>query len=201
MRIPAVLCVALFVAASACKSEDSSEAAASASAAAKKAPAKKAKKAPAEKPKVDPEIEKLPEPEPVNPVPDIPDGRSKPPSVSEWQKAEPINTQEPNSQAENCEMKLVREWLKVYCHGDVTGYSETYGLGEKQKDSFISLRKGRSVDFVFRLRRGQTQKLKVERNDAREAVLYVSWPKDEVKPLHIALGRGNKPEKKEKKKK
>lgn len=136
-----------------------------------------------------------------SPVPDIPDGRSKPPTVAEWQKADALNTQEPNSQPEKCEMKVVREWLKVYCYGDVIGFSDMFGFGEKQRDYFASLRKNKSADFVLRLRPGKTQKLRIQYETAPEAVLFVSWPAQEPKPTHIALGRGNLPEKKKEKKK
>ena len=148
--------------------------------------------APAE---AEPDASAQAEPAPESPVPEIPEGRSKPPSVSEWQAARELNTQEPNSQAENCQMKVVREWLKVYCHGEIRGFSDMVEFGEKTRDYFLSLRKGKSVDFVVRLRRGKTMKIKVQRKDAREAVLYVSWPQDKARPVHIALGRGKPPEK------
>jgi hypothetical protein len=152
-------------------------------------------------PEVSAQVEPAPEAEAESPIPEIPSGRSKPPTVQEWQAAEELNTQEPHSQADNCQMKVVREWLKVYCHGDITGYSEQSGFGEKTRDYFISMRKGKSADFVVRLRKGKTLKVKVQRNDAREAVLYASWPHDKDTPQHIALGRGKMPEESSKTKK
>lgn len=157
------------------------------------APSAEPAQAPAE-PSVNPAASTAVPPEPESPIPDIPEGRSKPPTAHEWSEASELNTQEPNSQAENCQMKVVREWLKVYCHGDVTAFSDMTEFGEKSRDYFVSLRKGKSADFVVRLRQGKTMKLKIQRNDAREAVLYVSWPHDKPKPAHIALGRGKPPE-------
>lgn len=173
----------------------SSSASAKAAASAPAAPsAEPAKAEPAPAPSISPAASATTAPEPESPIPDIPEGRSKPPTVREWAEASELNTQEPNSQAENCQMKVVREWLKVYCHGDVTAFSDMTEFGEKSRDYFVSLRKGKSADFVVRLRPGKTQKLKIQRNDAREAVLYVSWPHDKPKPAHVALGRGKPPE-------
>ncbi len=197
MRPAIVLSVAFIAAFSSCRPESHTTGAA-ASASAKKAvpPAKSAGKAPdAAKKQEQPPAVAPAETKKESPIPDIPEGRSKPPSVTEWQEAKPLNTQEPNSQPEKCEMKVVREWLKVYCYGKVSSYSEMFGFGEKQRDYFASLRKGKSADFVLRLRKGKTQKLRIQYETEPEAVLYVSWPPDADKPVHIALGRGNKPEK------
>lgn len=200
-----IISLAFMTALVSCRPEtnkDESVATASAKAKGDKAPDKPAKpeKKAAPKPRVTPE-DRPAVAEKESPVPDIPEGRSRPPSVQEWQAADPINTQEPNSQPENCEMKVVREWLKIYCHGNVSEYSEMSGFGEEHKDYFAALRKGKSADFVVRLRQGKTLKLKVRYADEPEAVLFVSWPAKEPKPVHIALGRGNPPDKQQEKKK
>jgi hypothetical protein len=49
-----------------------------------------------------------------DPIPDIPSGRSNPPSVSEWSAAAEVNTQGANARPDDCFMKIVREWLKVH---------------------------------------------------------------------------------------
>jgi hypothetical protein len=127
-----------------------------------------------------------------NGIPDIPEGRSKPPTVAEWGAAREVNTQGANAHGRECTMKIVREWLKVNCQGDVTKVSDMDGFGKKGFDYFDSVKIGKSADFVLRLRKGSNPKLKIHRNDkSGNAALFVSWPSNEPKPKIVALGRAN----------
>jgi hypothetical protein len=123
-------------------------------------------------------------------IPEIPEGRSKPPSVAEWSSAAEVNTQEPNSRPNECFTKVVREWLKVHCDGNVLGIEAMENFGKQNADYFHSLRPGKAADFVVRLKRGKTQKLRICR-DPGNATLFVNWPAAEDRPVHIALGKGN----------
>lgn len=127
-----------------------------------------------------------------SPIPDIPDGRSKPPTVAEWKAATNINTQEVNSQPDKCFMRIVREWLKVNCEGDVQGFTGMENFGNEMADYFQSVKPGKVADFVVRLRKGKTLKLRIQRGKEGEAVLFVNWPVGEAKPTIVALGRGAK---------
>jgi|SoiMethySBSTD1v2_1073268.scaffolds.fasta_scaffold00828_32 hypothetical protein len=123
-------------------------------------------------------------------IPEIPEGRSKPPSVAEWSSAAEVNTQEANSRPDECFTKVVREWLKVHCDGNVIGIEAMENFGTQNSDYFSSVRPGKAADFVVRLKRGKTQKLRICR-DPVNAALFVNWPQAEDRPVHIALGKGN----------
>ncbi len=142
----------------------------------------------AETPVAEPEVPAEPE-KPESPIPDIPTGRSKPPTMAEWKEATNINTQEVNSQPDKCFMRIVREWLKINCEGGVTGYSGMEGFGSELADYFESVKVGKWADFVVRLRKGKVLKLRIQRTEG-EAVLFVNWPVGEDKPTIVAMGRG-----------
>ncbi|MEZ4371164.1 MAG: hypothetical protein R3B07_10080 [Polyangiaceae bacterium] len=167
----------------ACKEEKKAEPAPTAATAAAPAPTPTETAAPAAS-----EEEKKDE----SPIPDIPEGRSKPPTVAEWKAATNINTQEVNSQPDKCFMRIVREWLKVNCEGDVQGFTGMENFGNEMADYFQSVKPGKVADFVVRLRKGKTLKLRIQRGKEGEAVLFVNWPIGEEKPTIVALGRGAK---------
>jgi hypothetical protein len=122
----------------------------------------------------------------ANAIPDIPDGVSKPPTVAEWSAASQINTVGANSEAKDCFMKLVREWLKVNCSGKIVAVEEKDGFGKQDVDHFESVKLGTSADYVIRLRKGISIKAKIRR-ESDSAALFVNWPGGAPKPTIIAL--------------
>jgi hypothetical protein len=124
-------------------------------------------------------------------VPAIPEGRSDPPTVAEWGSAEEINTQEANSQPDKCEMKVVREWVRVSCRGEILSYEKMEGFGNKNADYFEMIQPGKLASFVVRMKKGKTQSVRICRADGR-ASLFVNWPGSKDRPTHIALGKGPK---------
>ena len=124
------------------------------------------------------------------PIPEIPEGRSTPPTVAEWGAAAEVNTQEKNSQPDKCEMKIVREWLRVSCRGDdIVGYEKMEGFGTKNGDYFEMIKPGNLASFVLRLKKGKTQSVRICRQKDR-ASLFVNWPASKDRPVHVALGKG-----------
>ena len=128
---------------------------------------------------------------PLSTIPDIPSGRSKPPTLAEWGQACDVNTQGAGSHPGNCTMKIKREWLQVTCRGNMTGYEQFEGFGSLGLDYFEQHRVGQMASFVVRLRKGQSQKVRMCRNKER-ASLFVSWPPSAPKPTIVALGVGPK---------
>jgi hypothetical protein len=124
-----------------------------------------------------------------DPIPDIPEGRSAPPTVAEWSAADEINTQEANSQPDKCFLKVVREWLKVHCDGEFGEITDMDGFGKENADYFQFIKPGKSADYVVRLRKGKALKLKIHRAEGN-AALFVNWPGASPKPTIIALGKG-----------
>jgi hypothetical protein len=127
----------------------------------------------------------------ANGVPMIPTGRSAPPSLEEWGAAIEVNTQGAGSRPRDCYMKTVREWLKVHCEGSVKGIIDMDGFGNKGSDYFEYLTPGKVADYIVRLRKGSSMKLKILRED-QDAALFVSWPPSAEQPLHVALGIGKR---------
>lgn len=123
------------------------------------------------------------------PIPEIPEGRSTPPSVGEWAQAKVVNTQEPNSWPDDCTTKVVREWLQVNCTGNVIGYEKMSSFGTLHSDYFESVKLGKLASFVVRLKKGKTMNLRICRLQNR-ASLFVNWPASKDRPVHIALGKG-----------
>jgi len=121
-------------------------------------------------------------------IPPIPAGRSKPPTVAEWSAAAEVNTQGANSQAQDCYMKVVREWIRVHCDGDIKSVSDKDGLPKSNADYFESIKPSKDADFVFRLEKGRTMKMRIHR-DGNRASLFINWPASKDRPVHIALSQ------------
>ena len=88
-------------------------------------------------------------------------------------------------------MKVVREWLKVHCDGDVLDYEKMKGFGNEGYNYFKMVEAGHMADFVVRLRKGSSMELKILR-ETQHASLFVSWPPSSEQPLHVALGIGQR---------
>lgn len=124
-------------------------------------------------------------------VPDVPETRSNPPTVDEWKNAAEVNTVGANSAPSGCSMHIVREWLKVNCSGKIEGVSDMEGFGKKGFDYFDWVQAPSVADFVVRLRRGNSLKLRINREKDR-ASLFANWPSGQPKPSIIALQAGPK---------
>lgn len=122
-------------------------------------------------------------------IPLVPTTKSKPPTIPEWKAAAEVNTQGPNSRPEDCAMKIVREWLKVDCFGDVVGYERMDKFGRKNIDYFEHFKPGKLGSFVVRLKKGTAQKVRICRRKDM-ASLFVNWPGQRDRPIHVALGKG-----------
>ena len=126
-------------------------------------------------------------------IPDIPSDRSKPPTVDEWKAGTVVNSQEKNSRPDKCELRIVREWLKINCTGDVLGINDLDGFGAEGTDHFKSIKEGQLADIVVRLKENQALSTRIVRNAEGDAALFTHWPKGAKKPYIIALGRGAYP--------
>jgi hypothetical protein len=126
-------------------------------------------------------------------IPEIPSGRSKPPTIEEWKTGTVVNSQEKNSRPDKCEMKIVREWLKIKCEGDVLGINDLDGFGAEGTDHFKALKEGQFADIVVRLKEGQALSTRIPRGAEGDALLFTHWQKGAKKPNIVALGRGGYP--------
>src|SRR5690606_38521005 len=95
-------------------------------------------------------------------IPDIPAEQSDAPSsLAEWKAGCEVNTVGPNSEAPDCTVTVLREWAKVTCTGDVLGYEEMDGFGREGFDYFKHFTPNSMLSFVIRMRRGQSQKVRM----------------------------------------
>lgn len=121
-------------------------------------------------------------------APEVSGGTSAPPTVAEWQGASSANTVGANSAPKDCELKVVREWLKVNCTGKITQVTNMDGFGRKGVDYFELVTPGRVADFVVRLKKGGSIKARILREGAgNSASLFVNWPSSNPKPSIVAL--------------
>lgn len=121
-------------------------------------------------------------------APEVSSGTSAPPSVAEWQAAGSANTVGANSAPKDCELKVVREWLKVNCTGKITQVTNMDGFGKKGLDYFELVTPGHVADFVVRLKKGGSIKARILREGAgNSASLFVNWPPTNPKPSIVAL--------------
>lgn len=123
-------------------------------------------------------------------IPKIPTTESSPPTVAEWKSGCAVNTQGANSQAKDCSLKVVREWAKLACTGKVLGHEKMEDFGQEGQNHFKMFKKGELGSFVWRLRKGHSQKVRICRANNR-ASLFVSWPGSKPQPTIIALAHGD----------
>lgn len=119
-------------------------------------------------------------------APAVSEGKSAPPSVAEWEAAPSANTVGANSAPRDCDLKVVREWLKVNCRGNIKEVTNMEGFGQKGHDYFELVTPGKVADFVVRMKKGQAIKARIIR-EGQSASLFVNWPSQSAKPSIIAL--------------
>jgi hypothetical protein len=83
-------------------------------------------------------------------------------------------------------MKIVREWLKVHCEGEIGAITDKDGIPKSSADYFDSIRPGKVADFVIRLKKPSTMKMRIHKGGSR-ASLFVNWPATSDRPVNVAL--------------
>lgn len=148
---------------------------------------------------------------------DPPEKPSKPPTVAEWNAARESEVK--NGKQLACEVKLVREWLRVSCRTTENKASQIQGLTllepKVRSAEFYELVKPNTLaSMVFPIRKATQVRIEFEWNDFKR-ILSVAWtpgapkpilyfdgtaPKDLSKPLCLAVcgipyfpGRGTMP--------
>jgi hypothetical protein len=119
-------------------------------------------------------------------APAVSEDSSPPPTVAEWQTAESANTVGANSAPKDCSIKVLREWLKVNCTGDIKQVTNMEGFGRKGTDYFELITPGKVADLVVRVKRGQAIKARILR-EGQSASLFVNWPTTNPRPSIVAL--------------
>jgi hypothetical protein len=148
---------------------------------------------------------------------DPPDKPTKPPTVAEWNAARESEVK--NGKQLACEVKLVREWLRVSCRTTENKASQIQGLTllepkVRPADFYEQVKPNTLASMVFPIRKATHVRIELAWNDFKR-VLSVAWtpgapkpiiyfdgsaPKDLSKPLCLAVcgipyfpGRGTMP--------
>jgi hypothetical protein len=119
-------------------------------------------------------------------VPPIPEGRSAPPTLAEWSAVSDVNQAGPNAKPRDCEIKIVREWMKIHCDGNVRSTEKEEGLGKVGSDYFRALTPGKMADYVVRLRKGNAIKMRILRSP-QSATVFVNWAGNTDRPGTIVM--------------
>ena len=121
----------------------------------------------------------------------IPAPGSKVPTIAEW-NAVPREINVSGSGSNNCETKMLREWLRVSCrkhvdHGD-PGQVDTFSGGQ-QHFQFPAAGQPASgvVSVVVQVVKQKKFRAKFHWADTHEATLKVSWPGDAADPTITLL--------------
>ena len=113
-------------------------------------------------------------------------GRSAPPSISEWSSVSDINQAGPSSKPRDCEIKIVREWMKVHCEGNVKSVEKIEGIGKEGVDHFKQVTPGEMADFVVKLKKGGSIKMRILR-DPQSATLFTNWAGGADRPGTVVM--------------
>ena len=119
-------------------------------------------------------------------IPAIPEGTSAPPTVAEWSAAADINQANANSKPRDCAVKIVREWMKIHCDGNVKSVEKVEGFNKEGSDFFKSITVGKSADYVARLKKGGSFKMRILR-DPQSTTLFVNWPGGSDRPSTVVM--------------
>lgn len=119
-------------------------------------------------------------------IPAIPGGSSPPPSVSEWSAASDVNQAGANAKPRDCEIKIVREWMKIHCEGNVKSVEKVEGIGKEGVDHFKQVTPGKVADFVVKLKKGGSIKMRILR-DPQSATLFTNWSGNADRPGTVVM--------------
>ena len=132
------------------------------------------------------------------PLPDLtlsqwspPDKPSKPPTPAEWNQGPEVEVR--NAKKLNCEVKLVREWVRVSCRNNPQNNNsfveEIQWVEPKTKpvDFYDQVKKGTLASIVFPIRKETAVRVKFVWSSF-ERTLFASWSPGTPKPAIFFQG-------------
>jgi hypothetical protein len=127
--------------------------------------------------------------EPAKPVPATPPGAQPPPMPGDWAKSTPVNTATDSARFEDCDMRLLRGWVRLRCADtsffDPLVRSTLEQFGQPGVDQIM--RPGGSVsELVFRIEPGKTIRFE-SGGYPNKAILRVEWPQGADRPSVLSL--------------
>lgn len=128
----------------------------------------------------------LPPPQWAAVSPRSPRASPRPPAVAEWSAAADINQANAKSKPRDCAVKIVREWMKIHCDGNVKSVQKVEGFNKEGSDVFKSITVGKSADYVARLKKGGSFKMRILR-DPQSTTLFVNRQGGSDRPSTVVM--------------
>lgn len=125
-------------------------------------------------------------------LPAIPTTDSPPPTDEEWAAAPFIQNTDSDRPVSDCTMRLLREWLKLRCEGDIKGAEpdsvKWFSEKANTKNWYESHRYPDYAEITFRLRKGTLGEAYFYRkNRENSARYYADWDKSKDRPSTLFL--------------
>ena len=135
----------------------------------------------------DPQGALVVEPQPLQPIPDVPELGTERPRPADWLSGTPVNTAAEYRRPKSCELRVLRDWVQWRCSGSGFGYDRSSGFGAPNVDLFMitgaGLRQGEA-----RLKPGMSATLSLRLAiEAPATTIKIHWPVNEPKPSEISI--------------
>ena len=130
---------------------------------------------------------------PQQPIPDVPPNPAGRPAEADWLVAPEVNTASIDRVPEDCTVRMVSDWVKLYCgRGKARGQSPYIdsldGFGTVNVDYFLLSSSYDSAWLELRVRPGTVQNAELGFAATRVGAAFtVEWPKGSPKPTVISL--------------
>ncbi len=132
---------------------------------------------------------------PVSPIPAVPITPSPPPTAAEWAAGLEVNGAAEGKRARRCSMKLVREWVKIRCEGDIKEVAPDWNLWHDKKDRgklwFEDHDYPAFGELTLRISPGFNMGAVFHRKDrTNSARFFFDWDKKKDRPTTLEVFRG-----------
>jgi hypothetical protein len=126
-------------------------------------------------------------PEPVQPIPDVPELGTERPRPADWLSGTPVNTAAEHGRPKNCELRVLRDWVQWRCSGNQMFYERSSGFGTPDVDFFkvtsLALQQGEA-----RIKPGMSATFTISLTiGAPLTTIKIHWPVNEPKPSEISV--------------
>jgi hypothetical protein len=127
------------------------------------------------------------EPQPVQPIPDVPDLGTERPRPADWLSGTPVNTAAEYRRPKSCELRVLRDWVQWRCSGRDQYYGGSSGFGALNVELFNiaipDLQQGEA-----RIKPGVSATYTIQRTaDVPPTTIKIHWPINEPKPSEISV--------------
>ena len=120
--------------------------------------------------------------EPQSTVPPMPSAPSAKPAPADWQAALLVNTAPAAERSKSCELRVLRDWMRLRCKVLSSGFMSVSGFGKLGIDYETAVGLGES-SLITRLHPGQVASAQPE----FLMTLKVSWPADAPAPTELSM--------------